>query len=255
MKENIRFWLKSLLTSVIWTALLITVAYGAYAIYEGYKENKELELSRVKISSNKLEDAKFVDIRLGKSIDSYKGFRLLDPYSGDNFYEESIGEQAYGYFNRDGKYSNIGSFSLSDPIAEAAYAGIELSRKQITNSSDVRLSVYTFNNKIYKISFVVKEFTDSNFNDILKAAYGPSSADNGHNDVRYYSDEQIIWESPNVLLTTHGETKAGYYKGRLSMIPDKKRYVTYLYKPLKLMLDSAQSAKNNKTVEDAVNKL
>ena len=235
------------------TSIFILFA-AAWDYYERYKVGKEYELSQIRIVSPKLETAKFFDLKLGSSIGSYRGFKLLES-SGDNFYDESLGEQAYGYFGRDSKYSRIGEFHLSDPISEAIELGVKTTASQIANSSRVKLSIFTFNKKIYKIEAVIKEYTDGNFNDIFKTAYGPAALDNGHNKIRYFSDDEIQWESSNVLLTTYGETKPTYYEGRLSMIPNKHRYITYLSKPLKALMDSAQSAKSAERIDDAINKL
>jgi hypothetical protein len=255
MDKNLELRIHKFISIILWTTLSIALFGGGYSFYENRKKEKEYELRHTKITSPKLEKAKFVDLKFNTNINSYKGFKLLNPYSGNDFYDESIGEQAYGYFGDDTKYNSVGSFYLSNPILEAEEAEVKLSPKQIANASNIKLTVYTFNKKIYKIKFVIKEYSDSNFNELLKAAYGPSSLDNGYNDINYFSDDEINWESPNILLTTYGETKPTYYKGRLSMVPDKRRYITYLSKSLKAMLDSTQNAKSARSTEDGINKL
>lgn len=230
------------------------IATSLLSYWNKIKADRLVEAKEQKVLSDELEQrAKFLNIKLGSDMNNYKGFRALTRV-GPDFSEAETGSKVWGYFKKDEKYNHIGSFYLLDFIADAQLAGANIPVKETEGKIGLALRVYTFDNKIYRIEAIVKEY-DTSFNELLRQVYGPAAYDNGYNDISYKSTDELTWESPSVTLTTRGTVEVGFTNGRVSGIPDRSRYIKYVYNPLLEKLYSIQSDAHRKELQSAEEQL
>ena len=226
-------------------------------------ERKET-LKSIRIQSKSLEQrAKFLDLKLGSSIKDYSGFGRLDVYSMSSFADESAGEESWGYFGKNLKYSLVGPFRLLDPVSEIERLDGKYGQPKYKNYSKTALTVFTFKGSIYKITAKIKaegSYTtpSDRFNTLLRSVYGPCVIDNGYNEVDYTSNDERVWESQNVTLTTRGEFKQNYIQSNGRWVhagSDHITHVEYIYLPLAKELANVKANKANKIINEGTEKL
>ncbi len=264
--------MRSSLKKIALASAVIAVISFIGFFYTIYKEEqarvayeKEEALKHVKIYSEQLEErAKFMNIKLGSPISAYKGFAPFDMLSSICLYanaltDENSHEQAWGYFSGDRKYSSIGRFQLG-----SHHYDIRKNKEKLTKSqgreSDSKIMVFTVNGIIYKIHADIEEASmgsmsslDS-FNYFLKNVYGPAINDNGHNDIYYNVNDDLTWESKNIILTTITNNRTDYVGNKMSGTT-LVTHVEYIFKPLQNELNEIQSEVKQKETQEATDKL
>lgn len=252
---------------ILFTLGCVSLIGGAgrctYNFYQEKQERialeKETILKALIIQSPVLEQrAKFLDLKLGSDIHQYPGFKKWE------FQLPSVeGEESWGYFGKDNQYASVGHFEVLNPIRELESAEMKFDQPKYKNSSRVALTVITYKKQIYKISAKIKEEGElvnetTRFNNFLRSVYGPCVTDNGHNEVDYNADEEKVWESKNVTLTTRGDTKIrySYANGRSRYVGvDHFTTVEYVYKPVAEKVAALEAQQYGKVSTEGAAKL